>query len=106
MSYLRNIMREAKTTHERAGQFYADASEAHFLFSKTITTKMEELYSKGLDLVALCEKLYPSDGSPGLPVGDERNQVSKERAELVKWFHKQIIVTKELFKAEMMIKPT
>ena len=53
MSYLADIMRKGKTNYQRTGQFYAEASEAEFLFSESISKKMEELYSKGVDLVAL-----------------------------------------------------
>jgi hypothetical protein len=103
MSYLADIMREGNTNYQRTGQFYAEASEAVFLFSKTISNKMEELYSKGVDLVALQEQLYPSDGSHGLPKGGERSKVAKEKGELLKWFYHQIKTTKELFKSEMKV---
>lgn len=103
MSYLADIMREGKTNFQRTGQFYAEASEAEFLFSEAISKHMEELYSKGIDLVLLYEKIYPSDGSPGLPVGEERSKIAKDRGELIKWFSGQIKFTKELFKSEMKI---
>jgi hypothetical protein len=103
MSYLADIMREGKTNYQRIGQFYAEASEAEFLFSESISKKMEELYSKGVDLVALHERMYPSDGSPGLPVGDERSKVAKEAGELLNWFYRQIKTTKEIFKSEMKV---
>ncbi len=103
MAYLSDIMREAKTSYQRTGQFYAEASEAEFFFSGAIGSKREELYSKGLDLTALHERMYPSDGSPGLPVGEERSQVAKESAELLKWFSGQIRATRKLFEAEMKV---
>lgn len=103
MSYLADIMREGKTSYQRTGQFYAEASEAEFLFSASINSKMEELYSKGVDLVALHEQMYPFDGSPGLPVGQERSRVAKDSGELLKWFLRQIKATKELFKSEMKV---
>ena len=103
MSYLADIMREGKTSYQRTSQFYAEASEAEFLFSTSINSKMEELYSKGVNLVALYEQMYPSDGSPGLPVGDERSRVAKDSGELLKWFSRQIKATKGLFKSEMKV---
>jgi hypothetical protein len=103
MSYLADIIREGKTNYQRTGQFYAEASEAEFLFSDAIPKHMEELYSKGIDLVSLHEKIYPSDGSPGLPVGEERGKVVKETGDLIKWFLRQIKITKEMFKSEMKV---
>jgi hypothetical protein len=103
MSYLADVMREGKTNYQRTGQFYAEASEAEFLFSKAISKHMEELYSKGIELVSLHEQMYPSDGSPGLPVGEERSKVAKDKGELIKWFTRQIKITKEILKAEMKV---
>ena len=101
MSYLADVMREGKTNYQRTGQFYAEASEAGFLFSEAISKHMEELYSKGIDLVSLHEQMYPSDGSPGLPVGEELSKVAKDKGDLIKWFQRQIKITKEMFKSEM-----
>lgn len=103
MSYLADIVREGKTNYQRTGQFYAEASEAEFLFSEAISTRMEELYSKGIDLVSLHEKMYPSDGSPGLSVGDERSKVAEDTGKLIKWFAYEIKITKEMFKSEMKV---
>lgn len=103
MSYLADIMREGKTNYQRTGQFYAEASEAEFLFSEVITKHMEELYSKGIHLSSLHEQMYPFDGSPGLTVGEERSKVANDEGELIKWFSRQIKITKEIFKSEMKV---
>ena len=103
MSYLADIVSEGKTDYQRTGQFYAEASEAEFLFSESISKKMEELYLKGVALVPLHEQMYPSDCSPGLPVGDEHSKVVKEKDELGKWFYRQIKTTKEIFRSEMKV---
>ena len=103
MSYLADIMREGKTNFQRTGQFYAEASEVEFLFSELISKKMEELYSNGIDLVELNERLYPSDDISGLPAGEERSKVAKEKGELLKWYYRQIKITKEMFKSEMRV---
>lgn len=104
MSYLADIMRDGKSNYQRTSQFYAEASEAEFLFKGKILNKLEELYQKGIRLAYLHEKLYPSDGSPGLPVGDERTKVAEEVANLLGWFVEQIKETKELFKQQMKVK--
>lgn len=103
MSFLADIMREGKTNYQRVGQFYAEASEADFLFSESVGKKRDELHSKGVRLVYLHERMYPSDGSQGLPVGKERRKVAKEKGDHLKWFYDQISETKTLFKSEMKV---
>lgn len=103
MAYLSQVMRDGKTSYERLGQFYAEASEADFLFGEAAINKREELYSRGIDMVAGHERMYPSDGSPGLPVGAERSKVAHEHSEHLKWVFKQIPEVKRIFKAEMSI---
>lgn len=100
---LSHIMREGTADYQVLGEFYANASEADFLFSDVISNKREELYTRGVDLVAGRERLYPRDGSPGLPIGEERSKVSQESADHLKWFFGQISETRELFKKEMRI---
>jgi len=101
MSFLSQVMRDGKATYPLLGQFYAEASEADFLFSDAISAKREELYTRGIDMVAGYERMYPSDGSPGLPVGTERSKVAQEHADHLKWFMAQIKETRRVFKAEM-----
>lgn len=103
MSFFADIMREGKVSYQRLGQFYAEASEADFLFDDAIPNMREELYSRGVDLVSTYERMYPRDGVPGLPVGPERSEVAKQAGDHLKWFFKQIPETKRLFKAEMTI---
>lgn len=104
MAYLSDIAREGKASYQRTGQFYAEASEAEFFFSKAISDKREELYSKGVALTALHERMYPTDGSPGLPVGEERSQVADDHGALLMWLLDQIRTTKKLFEAEMKVR--
>jgi hypothetical protein len=101
MSFFSQVMQDGKTTYQQLGQFYAEASEADFLFSDAIAKIREEIYSRGIDMVASYERMYPSDGSPGLPVGVERSQAAKENGDHLKWFMAQISETKNAFKAEM-----
>jgi hypothetical protein len=104
MSYLADVMREGRASYQRVAQFYAETSEAIFLFDKRVTSKVEELYHNGLKLTDLHEQLYPFDGSPGLPVGAERSRVTCEQTELLKWFGDEIKNVRELFKCQMKIK--
>ena len=103
MSFLAEIMREGKVSYQRLGQFYAEASEADFLFTESISSKREELYKRGVDLAYSHERMYPSDGSPGLPVGEERSKVARENSGHLKWFYDQILEVKKAFKTEMRI---
>jgi len=103
MSFLVDIMRDGKLSYQRLGQFYAEASEANFLFADVIPNKREELYRRGLELAYAHERLYPDDGSPGLPVGEERTKVAKETGEHLMWFNAQVLEVRKLFQAEMGI---
>lgn len=103
MAFMAQIMRDGRTSYPQLGQFYAEASEADFLFTDAIANKREELYTRGIAMVAAHERMYPSDGSPGLPVGSERFKVSDEKAEHFKWFFKQIPEIKRVFKSEMRV---
>ncbi len=103
MSFLSEIIRQRKSDYQRVGQFYAEASEADFLFPESVAKKRDEIYEKAIDLIALNERMYPSDGSEGLPVGEERSAVAQKANELLKWFVREIPKTKELLKSEMKI---
>lgn len=102
MSYLAEIMRHGKTDYRRVAQFYAETSEAEFLFTEKVTNHLEALYQNGIKLEELGEKLYPSDGSPGV-IGDDRGQATKSMAALFKWFHSQLSQTRKIFRNEMKI---
>jgi hypothetical protein len=102
-SFLSEIISEAYVPYKRVMQFYADTSEAVFLFKKPIPDYIDNMHSKAIDLEALHEKMYPRDGSDGLPIGQERNKVDHDKAEILEWFGKQCLESKELFKKQMSI---
>jgi hypothetical protein len=101
MSFFSEIMRDGRITYPRLAQFYAEASDADFLFRKSIADKREELHTRGIAMARCYEIMYPHDGSPGLPVGDERSKVAHEHNEHLTWFIAQIAETKRLFRTEM-----
>jgi hypothetical protein len=101
--YISSIAREGKTDFPTVIQFYSDAGEADFLFKDDIPEQIEKLYKKGLELAELHEKLYPSDGSPGLSVGKERSKVAKQQSEALKWFFEELPNTKRLFKRYLRV---
>jgi len=67
-------------------RFYAATGEAEFLFGDDIRRHLEELYERGMHLASLHEKMYPSSGEAGLPVGPERSQVAEQHGALLLWF--------------------
>lgn len=88
----------------RSACFYADASEAVFLFDEPIQEHVDTLYEKAIDLHTLHEQMYPSGKSAGLPPGDERSKVARDSAEMRKWFAKQLPATKTLFGKYMAVR--
>lgn len=57
--YLSEILRDCKTSYDRALQFNSEASEATFLFDQSVQQKIDEIYLKSIDMVANYEKMYP-----------------------------------------------
>ena len=104
--HLSVILREGKTTYQECSEFYSEASEAAFLFDNTVMERIDEIYKKSIDMVALYEQMYPSDGSPGLPVGNERSEVAHKNTELKKWHHNQLGESKEFFAKKLGLKNT
>jgi hypothetical protein len=104
--YLSEVIAEGKTSFQKAAVFYSEASEASFLFDSSVQELIDRIYEKAIDMAALHEKLYPSDGTPGLPVGKERSQVAVENSQIFKWFSKQITESKQLFARKMGVKIT
>ena len=96
-SFLSDILHEGKTDFQRVTQFYAHVAEADFLFDRDVTDLREIIYKRGLKLAQLHEELYPSDGSPGLPVGKKRSQIAHEQSEMLKWFSDQLVEIKAIF---------
>jgi hypothetical protein len=103
MSYLADIMREGAIEYRRVNQFYAEVSEADFLFDDQILGKLEELYRRGLHLAYLQKKLFiPANSSRLSP--DEHDELVDEESSLLTWFGKQPEQTKELFMKQMRLK--
>lgn len=104
--YLSEIMRDGKTSYERALQFYQDASEAAFLFDESVQNKIDEIYDKSIKMISAHEKMYPSDGLPGLPVGEERSSVAEENSELLGWHTDQLKESRPFFAKKLGLKVT
>jgi hypothetical protein len=103
MSYLADIIRDGAVDYQRANQFYAEASEADFLFDDRILSKLKELYHEGLRLAYLQKKIFiPVNSSRLSP--DERDKLVDEESSLVAWFGEQPEQTKELFMKQMKLR--
>ena len=95
--YLSEVMRDGKTSYQKALQFSSDASEAAFLFDSSVQDKIDLIYEKSIEMVSISEKLNPSDGSPGIPKGEERNILVNEVSDLTKWHIKELKSSREFF---------
>ncbi len=85
-------------------KFNAATAETEFLFGDEIGEHIEELYKKGMQLASLQEKMYPSSGEPGLPVGAERSKVAEEHSKLLLWFLQDgIAETRERFRKYLAV---
>ncbi|MFW8602539.1 hypothetical protein ACOHYD_13805 [Desulfobacterota bacterium M19] len=104
--HLSIILRDGQSTYQECAEFYSEASEAAFLFDKTVIAKIDEIYEKSIDIVGLQEQLYPPDGTQGLPVGEERSRVAKEKGDLFKWHANQLGKSKDFFAEKLGIKST
>ena len=104
--YLSEMLREGTTTFQRTLEFYSEASEAAFLFDASVQDKIDEIYKQSIDMTAAYEKMYPSNGSPGLPVGEERSRVAEEHSRLLKWHMDELSSSKLFFAKKLGLKVT
>lgn len=104
--FLSEIIREGKTTYERCDEFYSEASEAAFLFDDSVQNKIDEIYKKAVQMVHLDQKMYPLDGSTGLPVGEERSRIAEEESGLLLWLTDQLKESRPFFAEKLGLKNT
>lgn len=76
-------------TFERSHQFHNEIALSIFLFDEKVREYLTDMYEKSLKWYELQLKMYPQSGEPGLPVGDERQQVAKEQQEIASWILSQ-----------------
>jgi len=104
--YLSEILREGRTTYEKALKFYSEASEAAFLFDPSVQEKIDQIYEKSIDMEGEYEKMYPADKSPGLPVGEERSAVCQKNSDLLKWHINELKECRPFFAKKLGLKVT
>ena len=103
-TYLSKIYETGKVTRYEAMQFMYDVAESTFLLDESINSKIETIYTKSMRMALLQEKIYPADGSRGLPSGEERSRVTQENMELLKWLGDQLVELKPLFNKHLKLK--
>jgi hypothetical protein len=96
-TYLSEVMRDGKTTSIQALKFNSEASEAAFLFDESVEQLISEIYKKSIDMAYTYERMYPEDGSDGLPVGEERSRVASEHSALLRWHADKLVELKPFF---------
>lgn len=102
--YLSEILRDGKTTYDKAMEFNSNASEATFLFDQTVQEKIDEIYSKSVEMAYEQEKMYPSDGSQGLSAGEERTEASQKHSILLKWHITELKDSRKFFAKKLGLK--
>ncbi|HUT70659.1 MAG TPA: hypothetical protein VMW89_08260 [Desulfatiglandales bacterium] len=60
-AHLSIILRAGKTSYQECTLFYSEASEAAFLFDKSVMDKIDKIYSKSIEMVGLDEKPFVSE---------------------------------------------
>jgi hypothetical protein len=87
------IVDEGNVEIEPLLKFANDTDEALFIFDKELSHYLQLIYRNGIKLHFSREKL----SDQRLSVGEERNKVAKENAELLEWFTEQFEVSREYF---------
>jgi hypothetical protein len=88
---LGHIAQQLNVKHKQVYEFKIKTKEAVFLFEEDITTYLDTISQKALDLWADHEKLK------NLPVGEERSAKVDETSELFSWLMKQSEVAVDKF---------
>ncbi|EGU18052.1 hypothetical protein SX4_1100 [Vibrio mimicus SX-4] len=92
-----------RTTYQDALKFNSEASEAAFLFDSEISDLISKIYKQSISMASYNEKLYPSGGGQGLPIGDKRNEVAEKESELLQWHMDTLSELKSIFHPHMKI---
>ncbi|EGQ9921613.1 TPA: hypothetical protein JG855_004574 [Vibrio parahaemolyticus] len=101
--HLSKIAQMGTTTYQDTLKFNAEASEADFLFGSEISELIASIYKQSISMASYHERLYPSDGSQGLPVGDERSDVAEKESVLLQWHMDTLASLKSTFHPHMKI---
>lgn len=103
--HLSIIMQKGTTTYDACSEFYSEASEAAFLFDKSVMDRIDTIYTKSINLVDIHEQLYPSDGSTGIQ-GEKRGEVASNNTKLINWHCDELGKSKDFFAEKLGLKTT
>ncbi|EIY4767222.1 MULTISPECIES: hypothetical protein [Vibrio] len=101
--HLSKTVQMGRTTYQDALKFNSEASEAAFLFDSEISDLISKIYKQSISMASYNEKLYPSGGGQGLPIGDKRNEVAEKESELLQWHMDTLSELKSIFHPHMKI---
>ncbi|WP_114717820.1 hypothetical protein [Vibrio cholerae] len=101
--HLSKTIQMGRTTYQDALKFNSEASEAAFLFDSEISDLISKIYKQSISMASYNEKLCPSGGGQGLPIGDKRNEVAEKESELLQWHMDTLSELKSIFHPHMKI---
>ena len=104
--YLSEVIRDGKTSYERALQFNAEASEAFFLFDSSVQERIDLIYKKSIRMEYLNKKMNTGNKGNPMPVGEERSKVVEEESELLKWHADELVAIRPFFAKKLGLKIT
>lgn len=83
LEFIGSIVRSGEAKDENLYNFNKKTKAAKFLLGEDISEFINKIYNKAIDLQTLDAELE------GLPVGDERSRIVRERGEIKKWIYHQ-----------------
>ena len=90
---LSTVYRNDDVTLEDIRKFRVSTNEAVFLFGPEISTYLDELHKRAVDLRSLNDKLHES----GLPIGKERTEAAEKKARVLEWLTTQFEESRKRF---------
>jgi len=91
--YLKSVIREANVKYQVLFTFVQATDEALFVFDREISDHLMLIYKKSIALNTVNKFL----ADPSLPIGDRRNKLADNDAELLSWFTDQIDEVRAMF---------
>jgi hypothetical protein len=92
--FLGLVMREGKTSYETCITLLRDTNQSPFLFGAEISTYIEMVYNKGLELAKAHQSLH---GDQRLQNGEDRNRTANQVSEILTWFSDQFDISRKHF---------
>jgi hypothetical protein len=97
--FIRSAVREGNVSDEAFCKLDDETQDAFFLFNERVEEYVDELRSNGARLHYLRDQLNDQT----IEIGEERNRLSAESAELSIWFGRQYLQSKQVFKKGLSV---